>query len=226
MDECIERARALCDRAVFYGDVDALAAADAELDTVQARAGELDARTRADLALVRGRIVHARFLRDRVEDPREAELFEDADRLYRELGDARGEAAAQLWLGIFHQVVRDDEEAAVPELERCAALATEVGDDLTLSYALRHLAFADHGAQRLDSARRRLEESTRLRRALDFLPGVAANLVGLAHVANAQGRRDDAIALLDEADEIVTATGARPVVTQIAQARAAVQGGG
>ena len=66
-DARIDRARLLYERAVFGGDVDGLAVADRELDGVE-----------ADLALARGRVVHARFLRERNEDPRELVLFERA----------------------------------------------------------------------------------------------------------------------------------------------------
>ena len=60
-----------------------------------------------------------------------------------------------------------------------------------MSYALRHLSIAEHTAGRLEAARRLLEESVRLRREVGFLPGVAANLVGLIYIAAAQGRRDE-----------------------------------
>jgi hypothetical protein len=66
-------------------------------------------------------------------------LFEWAVELYRNVGDVRGEAEAQFWIGTFHQVVRNDDASAVPALERARALATRAGDPLTLSYALRHL---------------------------------------------------------------------------------------
>jgi hypothetical protein len=88
-----------------------------------------------------------------------------------------------------------------------------------MSYALRHLGYADHTAGRLDAARKRLEESTRLRRELEFLPGVAANLVGLAYVAAAQGRREDALALIEEAGSIADASGARAILRQVDEAR-------
>jgi hypothetical protein len=50
-DERIERAGLLYERAVFGGDTGVLAIAERELDGVE-----------ADLALARGRIVHARSL--------------------------------------------------------------------------------------------------------------------------------------------------------------------
>jgi hypothetical protein len=73
---------------------------------------------------------------------------------------------------------------------------------------------------RLDAARQRLEESTRLRREVGLLPGVAANLVGLAYIAAAQEGRDDAIALLDEARAIADDSKAQRIKEQVNEARA------
>ncbi|WP_214414386.1 tetratricopeptide repeat protein [Sphaerisporangium fuscum] len=208
MEERIERARELYERAVFGGDPSGLEPAERDLDGVE-----------ADLALARGRILHARFLERREEDPAELSLFERAAELYEKLGDVRGQAEALFWVGVCHQVVRGD-DSAVPVLERSRELAARAGDELTMSYALRHLGIAEHMAGRLEAARERLEESTRLRREIGFLPGVAANLVGLAYLAAGQGRHDDAPALLDEAAEIARATGAHGIARQVEQARA------
>lgn len=207
-DARIEQAELLYERAVFGGDSGALASADLSLDEVE-----------ADLALARGRVIHARFLQERVEEVRELELFERAAELYGRLGDVRAEGEALFWVGTFHQVVRDDTATAVPAFERALDLATRAGDRLTTSYALRHLGFADHMAGRLDEARAHLEESTRLRRELGFLPGVAANLIGLAHLAAQQDRRDDAAALLDEATELAGSTESHGVLRWVAGAR-------
>ena len=68
----LARAQELYERSVFGDDHAALPAADRELDAVE-----------ADLALARGRVVHARFLRDRVEDPVELPLFSRAAQLYQ-----------------------------------------------------------------------------------------------------------------------------------------------
>jgi tetratricopeptide (TPR) repeat protein len=212
----IEQARLLYERSIFTGDPGALAAADRELDAVE-----------ADLALARGRVLHGRFLAQReagpeqpAEDPRELALFERALALYQALGDARGEAEALFWVGCCHQIVRRDNDAAVPVLNRSRALSAEAGDVATQSDALRHLGVAEHAAGRLDAARDRLEESTRLRRAAGLLPGVAANLVGLAYVAAGQGRRADALALAGEAAAIADASGAPAIARQAAEARA------
>ncbi|MFE9428616.1 tetratricopeptide repeat protein [Kitasatospora sp. NPDC006697] len=208
MDERVEQADFLYQRAVFGGDAEAPAAADRLLDAAE-----------ADLALVRGRVAHARFLAERVADAEELALFERAAQLYRRLGDGRGEGEALFWIGAFHQVVRDDTEQALPPFTRSLELATAAGDGLTASYALRHLAFADHMAGRLEQARTRFEESTRLRRELGFLPGVAANLVGLAYLAAQQDRRTDAAALLAEATELADTAGAHGVLGWVAEAR-------
>jgi len=208
-DERIERAGLLYERAVFGGDTGVLAIAERELDGVE-----------ADLALARGRIVHARFLEGQDEDPRELALFERAARLCGIFGDVRGEGEALFWVGVFHQVVRHDDGAAVPTLERSLELATQAGDTLTISYALRHLGIAEHAAGRLQRARERLEESVRLRREVGFLPGVAANLVGLIYIAAAEGRREDALALAAEAADVARVSGAHGISRQVEETRA------
>jgi tetratricopeptide (TPR) repeat protein len=206
--EPFERARLLYEQAVFYGDDDALAAADQVLDAAEAA-----------LLLARGRIIHARFLVERREDPAELTLFERAAALYRRLGDIRGEGEALFWVGTFHQVVRDDSDAALPNLERARELASAAGDQLTLSYAVRHLGFADMAAGRLGAARQHLEESVRLRREIGFMPGVAAGLLALAELASQGGDRDQARALLDEAASIAAAAGAHGILRWVDQAR-------
>src|SRR3954447_24740922 len=111
-----ERANQRYEQAVFAGDSDVLEIAERELDAVEAA-----------LALARGRILHAGFLTGGHEDPRELPLFEQAADLFQRLGDGRGEAEARFWIGAVHQVIRRDEDAARPELERSYALATAAG---------------------------------------------------------------------------------------------------
>jgi tetratricopeptide (TPR) repeat protein len=221
-DERIERARLLYERFVFGGEASVLAAADRELDAVE-----------ADLALARGRVMHGRFLAQRdndpeqlTEDPRELVLFERATELYRALGDVPGEAESLFWVGCFHQVVRHDNAAAVPVLDRSCELAAGAGDKLTMSDALRHLGIAAHVAGRADQARERLAESTRIRREIGLMPGVAANLVGLAYIAAGQGRRAEAFALADEAAAIAEASGAHAIARQAGEVREHIAAGG
>lgn len=204
----IEQARLHYERAVFGGDLSGLPDAERDLNAVE-----------ADVALARGRLIHARFLDQRQEDPRELVLFERAAQLYETVGDVRGEGEALFWIGCFHQVVRDDTDTAVTYFDHSYQHAAQAGDALTMSYALRHLGMAEHAAGRLDTARERLEESVRLRREIGFLPGVAANLVGLAYVAAADGRRDDALALVEEAGAIAEASGAQRILHSVEEAR-------
>lgn len=147
-------------------------------------------------------------------------MFERAAQLYRTLGDVRGEAESLFWIGTFHQVVRQDDGAALRVFERSHMLARQAGDKLTESYVLRHLGFAAHNDGRVAQARELLAESTSLRREIGFLPGVAANLIGLAHLAGEAGQRDEALVLLAEADSIAEASGAHGVLRWVEQARA------
>jgi tetratricopeptide (TPR) repeat protein len=214
MDGRIERSRQLYERALFESDAGALTAAERELDGVE-----------ADLALARGRVIHGRFLEQRAddpaqarEDPRELPLFERAAELYRARDDVRGEGEALFWVGCCHQVVRRDNEAAVPVLWRSLELATEADDPVTMAEALRHLGIAEHAAGRLDAARLHLEESTRLRREIGVWPGVASNMVGLIYIAAGQDRREDGLALAEEARAIAEANGALGLLRQIDEA--------
>ena len=140
MDERIENAGQLYDRAVFSGDASGLPQAGRELDAAE-----------AELALARGKLAHLRFLLQRDENPDEARedpdelpLFERAARLYAGLGDVRGEGEALFWVGCCFQVVRRDNAAAVPALRRSLELATRAGDRPTMSEALRHLGIEAH----------------------------------------------------------------------------------
>jgi hypothetical protein len=214
IDERIEQAREIYERAVFGGDTSALIDAEQGVDAVE-----------ADAALARGLIVHARYQTAAsagslpAEDPAELPLFERALELYRALGDTRGEAEALFWIGCLHQFIRRDNETAVPYLERSCLLAAQTADKPTRSEALRHLGIAAHAAGRLDEARERLEESSRLRQEIGALPGVASNMIGLAYIAAAQDHHAEALAILDEAHAIANAHGAHTIVGHIEQAR-------
>ncbi|GAA5035736.1 tetratricopeptide repeat protein [Actinopolymorpha pittospori] len=211
----LAEAKARYEQSVYTGDVSVLAA-ERGLDAVE-----------ADVALDRGRLLHARYLAARategappVEDPAELSLFQRATKLYASLGATRGEAEATFWIGCLYQVVRGDDETAVPHLERARDLAVRAGDAATEAEALRHLGIAAHRAGRLDQARDLLTESTRLRREIGNLSGVASNMVGLAYIASAQGETAKARTVLDEAHEIATVRSAHAVISHIEQARA------
>lgn len=204
MDERLARADQAYERSVFGGDGTDLAAAERDLNGLE-----------ADLALARGRLLHARFLTDRVEDPAELALFTHAAELFTE---PRGRGEALFWVGIVHQVIRNDTATARPFFEEARKLADQAGDRRTLSYVYRHLGFDAQQAGRLDEARAYLTRSTELRRELGFDAGVAANLLALAHLSAAEGRPDEARAILAEATATAKACGADGVLRFIDQA--------
>jgi len=204
----VERTGELFEAAMFRGDSSALERSDEVLDAVE-----------APLAMARGKVLHVRFLNDREENGRELELFERAAELYRRLGDAPGEADALFWIGCWHQVVKGDGTTGRPYFERSYVLATSVDDRMTMSYAIRHLGFADKDAGQLDQARERLTESVTLRREIGFRPGEAAGLVALAYLAAETGDRAAAFRHLDEAQAVAEECGAKAVSGWVEQAR-------
>jgi tetratricopeptide (TPR) repeat protein len=193
----LERADILNEQALFTGSAEAREAAGQELLRVEAR-----------LAQEQGRILHATFLSEREEDPRELELFCRSLELAREAGDERLESWAEFWIGIVHQVVRDDHDRSLPHFQAAFDWAKENGDTLLRSYAIRHLGFAWYEQGRREEGRRALEESVELRRTDGFLPGVAAGLLTLAEIAGEEGRAEDARRLLEQAKEAADASGA------------------
>lgn len=207
-DSRLQRAAELYERAVFADDDQAVAVGEVLLDGVE-----------ADLALARGRLLHARYLRERVEDPRELELFEHAAERFRELGDERGEAEALFWIGAVYQVIRENNTAALVPLKRAYDLAVRTGDRVTQSYAVRHLGFVDAVEGRPAEARSKLKESLALRRDIGFSPGVAAGILALAELAADQGNHAEASTLLEEAERVARECGADGVLEWIAAAR-------
>lgn len=197
VDDPLARADLLNEQALFAGDADARAAAERELDRAETR-----------LLLERGRVLHARFLAEREEDPRELELFEAGLALARATDDDRLVAEALFWVGIVHQVVRGEHEASQPFFERSYALASELKDRKLMSYAVRHLGFVHDAAGRHDEAWSAFEESVSLRREEGFLPGVAAGLYTLGEAAAEQGRPEEARRLFEEALDLATTSGA------------------
>jgi tetratricopeptide (TPR) repeat protein len=196
-DDPFERADLLNEEALFTGSADAREAAGRELLRAEAR-----------LLQERGRILHAAFLSERSEDPRELELFCRSLELAREAGDERLESWAEFWIGIVHQVVGDDHDRSLPHFQAAYDWAKDRGDTLLQSYAVRHLGFAWYEQGSREEGRRALEESVELRRNEGFLPGVAAGLLTLAEIAGEEGRADDARRLLEEAKLAADASGA------------------
>jgi hypothetical protein len=98
-------------------------------------------------------------------------------------------------------------------------------EQAVFSGAAGQLAAADRELDAAEAvAEQHLAESTRLRREVGLLPGAAPNMVGLAYIAAARGRGDDALALLDEAGAIAAASRAHRISQQVDEARAEISG--
>lgn len=210
-DERLIHAERVFEAYVFNGDAGDLMSAELGLDGVE-----------ADLALSRGRLEHMRFLAGLCEQPNQLPWLERAAALYENLGDIRAQAESLFWIGMYHQVVQHDDAMAAPVLRHAYDLATDANDDLTASYVLRNLGLANLRQGSLQVAREQLEEAVRLARGAGFLPGLAANLIGLAYVAAAQGSGDDFILALCEADMVATRSGATNMLHSITQLRESV----
>ncbi|MFJ4200605.1 tetratricopeptide repeat protein [Streptomyces sviceus] len=208
----IERAGELFEAAMFGGETSALDRSDDVLDAVE-----------APLSMARGKVLHVRFLNERKENSEELVLFERAAELYERLGDTSGQADALFWIGCWHQVVKGDGATGRPYFERSYALAKSVDDPMTMSYAIRHLGFADRDAGHFDQARERLTESVTLRREIGFRPGEAAGLVALAYLAAETGDPSAAFRYLDEAQSVAESCGAKAVLGWIDQARTLIR---
>jgi hypothetical protein len=79
--------------------------------------------------------------------------------------------------------------------------------------------FAEGAAGRMAAAKERLEESVRLRRELGFTPGVAGGVLALAELAARDGKREEALALADEAGSIAEASDAEGALRWVEQFR-------
>lgn len=208
VDDPLARADLLNEQALFQGNAEARRVAEWELG-----------RAEVLLLLGRGRILHARFLAGREEDPEELALFQRALELAQATGDDLLEAEARFWVGLVHQVVRGDHAAAREHFLAAWAIAKEAGDTKLQSYAARHLGFVYDAEGDGERAWRAFEDSVALRRADGFLPGVAAGLLTLAEVAVERGEPERAGPLLEEARELAEQTGAEPFLRRIVAAQ-------
>ncbi|GHJ43801.1 hypothetical protein Cs7R123_11430 [Catellatospora sp. TT07R-123] len=211
----MDDAHALYEASMFYGDEHAVDKALPLLDRVE-----------ADLALARGKILHAKFLRDRDQaDPAELELFLRASELYHRFGDERGYAEAMFWIGTYYQVIEHDGRGSWPFLRHAESLAEAAEDRLLLSYIVRHLGFVhQYEDGDLDRARQRLEQSVALRREVGHQPGVAAGLLALAELSGQAGDAAERERLLDEAERTAAEAEAHGVLRWIAAARSGADG--
>ncbi len=100
---------------------------------------------------------------------------------------------------IFHQGLVEERlgrlDAAEPLFRRAGDLAGAAGEELTLSYAVRHLAFGHQRRGNLDQALAEAERSLSLRRHLGLRPYLPLTLLAVADIRLARRERAEAIAL-------------------------------
>jgi len=112
--------------------------------------------------LARGKLLHARYLaadKRSGDVPEELGAFESAAEGFAAVGDERGRGEAVLWLGLYHQVVRSDSEAALPFLESARDVAHAERDDGRRRVPLQ-LELARRGAD--SKARQHRDRAVRL----------------------------------------------------------------
>jgi len=205
-DPLVARVLELAEEDLLVRDRSAeLEAAIADLERAAAERG--DRGLEAFALSRRGLALRGQFLRDRSAGEPEGELtfFEQALAVRRELADEHGIAESLFHIGLVHQVVRGDDETARPLFDESYRRAT---DDLTASYALRHVAFCKDAAGDPEGAERDHEEALALRRRAGWQAGIAAQLAAVAELRARRGDREGAAKLAREARAILLGLGA------------------
>ncbi|MDB5077655.1 MAG: hypothetical protein JWO42_3834 [Chloroflexi bacterium] len=132
--------------------------------------------------------------------------LEEAIAIYRERGEKRWTAAAQMNLAIL-TFMQGNLAAARSTYEEALALAREVGDNASAAFALRGLGDTYAQAGDLDTAHRMFTESLSMFRTVGDAWGISVALGSLAMVALAQGDAATARALNEESLPLLRQTG-------------------
>jgi tetratricopeptide (TPR) repeat protein len=165
-----------------------------------------DAMLEAFVLSRRGLALHVEYLSDPEagEPPEEMSLFESALEIRKRIGDQRGQAESLFHIGLVHQIVRHDADAALGLFRTSYDVAREVGDIVMMSYAIRHVGYIEQAGGNIPAAEAAFAESLHLRREAGWKPGVAAAELALASVLAEQGRSDEARNLARSAAHILT----------------------
>jgi hypothetical protein len=107
-----------------------------------------------------------------------------AAELVRSAPDAGRRAGAAFYSGLIADNLRGDAEVGRASYEEALRAGEEAGDELIVSYALRHLAFAE---AKSGVARQMLERSMELRQRAGCVPHVLAQQLALAELARDSG---------------------------------------
>jgi hypothetical protein len=105
-----------------------------------------------------------------------------------QLRDAAPSAGQRAWaafyVGLIADVLSGDAETGRTAYEQAHADAIESGDELAVSYALRHLGNLDAEAGAVEAGRQQLTQSLELRQHSGCVPHVLAQLLALAEVSD------------------------------------------
>jgi phytoene dehydrogenase-like protein len=119
-------------------------------------------------------------------------LASRAVRLAEEAPDAAHAASAMFFSGLIADNLRGDAQEGRAAFAKAADMASEAGDDLTESEALRHLGYHTSVAGDTELARQQWERSLRLRQRAGCVPYVLAQLLLLAGLAKDTGDAETA----------------------------------
>jgi hypothetical protein len=113
-----------------------------------------------------------------------AELGTRAARL-RDIAPSADERAwAAFYVGLIADVLRGDPSASREAYTQARTDAAVAGDNLALSYALRHLGYLDAQEGSAEAAREQLTQSLELRQRAGCVPHVLAQLLALAELSD------------------------------------------
>jgi predicted ATPase/class 3 adenylate cyclase len=116
------------------------------------------------------------------------------------IGDRWGEAVSLVNLGLVYHGLGDD-EAAKEHCQQALSIQREIGDRRGQGYSLTYLGHALLGLGELEAAARAYNEALQLRRELGQYSLLIDDLAGLARIAMAQGRSEQA---LEQVEDILT----------------------
>jgi tetratricopeptide (TPR) repeat protein len=150
-----------------------------------------------------GMLMHFRALDDdpaRADSAGEEALFQQALTIRRDIGDPAGTAESLFGLGLVHQVLREDWDAAMPYYWEALDLAERYGDLLLRSEVHRHVGFfyATSDLQS-DKALEHLRISHELRAELGDPRWIPGGTVALGIAELADGLREQGLSHVREA---------------------------
>lgn len=161
-----------------------------------------------------GWLMHFQALDDGPEtadaDAEEA-LFRRALEIRRELGDLGGVAGSLFGVGLVHQVLRRDWDAAISYFRQALALADEHADLITRSEVHRHVGFYYMIKEaRPDQGLPHLRISLKLRELHGDPRWTVSGIVAVGQAEFVAGEHDEALRHLREAVLLAHQTGLRP----------------